>query len=308
MPAPPQLAPLDVEEQWLYSGLLPDGRAPHPIPKGVPGHPGYWSYIHYFRNSYLEFHGVDLGTLNNITVRFQTTASQGTLLYVDQGPINGDFFFMKLYIQDGILQYAFCCNEEEEVTRMSASIHVDDGRVHIVHIRQHLIPCEAELMLSGYKRIKSTASNYWLGHMIQRTNNVFVGGLPQQYLLNQRAKPFYNYTGCIEVIEINHLRSFYITDAIAGSNIDRCRYTSFPTVSSTENDLSVSPPSAFPDAVSTATLALSTPSPRLPLHEPQVCPDDLCRNGGTCHQLQLHGRALSACHCPLHFSGAFCEK
>ncbi|MEQ2308739.1 hypothetical protein AMECASPLE_031297 [Ameca splendens] len=39
MPEPPQLAPLDVEEQQLYSEPLPDGRAPHPISKGVPGHP-----------------------------------------------------------------------------------------------------------------------------------------------------------------------------------------------------------------------------------------------------------------------------
>ncbi|MED6234357.1 hypothetical protein ATANTOWER_027861 [Ataeniobius toweri] len=39
MPEPPQLAPLDVEEQRLYSEPLPDGRAPHPISNGVPGHP-----------------------------------------------------------------------------------------------------------------------------------------------------------------------------------------------------------------------------------------------------------------------------
>ncbi|MEQ2316587.1 hypothetical protein AMECASPLE_033949 [Ameca splendens] len=39
MPEPPQLAPLDVEEQRLYSEPLPDGRAPHPISKGVPGNP-----------------------------------------------------------------------------------------------------------------------------------------------------------------------------------------------------------------------------------------------------------------------------
>ncbi|MEQ2293284.1 hypothetical protein AMECASPLE_031738 [Ameca splendens] len=36
---PPQLASLDVEEQRLYSELSLDGRAPHPISKGVPGHP-----------------------------------------------------------------------------------------------------------------------------------------------------------------------------------------------------------------------------------------------------------------------------
>ncbi|MEQ2281271.1 hypothetical protein AMECASPLE_028542 [Ameca splendens] len=38
-PKPLSLAPLDVEEQKLYSELLPEGRAPHPISKGVPGHP-----------------------------------------------------------------------------------------------------------------------------------------------------------------------------------------------------------------------------------------------------------------------------
>ncbi|MEQ2240968.1 hypothetical protein ILYODFUR_020546 [Ilyodon furcidens] len=39
MPEPPQLAPLDVEGQRLYSKVLPDGGAPHPISKGVPSHP-----------------------------------------------------------------------------------------------------------------------------------------------------------------------------------------------------------------------------------------------------------------------------
>ncbi|KAM4600260.1 protein eyes shut homolog [Fundulus diaphanus] len=291
--------PLVTPSENITDGYTPGALMPTQSPVQTAELSPDWSSHHYFGNSYLEFQGVDLGSLNNITVRFQTTASRGTLLYVDQGPINGDFFFMKLFIQEGILQYAFCCNEEEEVTRMSASIHVDDGRVHIVHIRQHLTPCEAELTLSGYERIKSTASNYWLGHMIQRTNHVFVGGLPQQYLPNQRAKPFHNYTGCIEVIEINHLRSFYTTDAVAGSNIDRCRYTVYPTEAS---NLSLTPPSASPDTHT------PIPPPQLPLREPQVCHGDLCRNGGTCHQLQLHGRTSSFCHCPLHFTGPFCEK
>ncbi len=39
MPEPPQLAPLDVEEQRLYSELLPSDRALHPISKGAPSHP-----------------------------------------------------------------------------------------------------------------------------------------------------------------------------------------------------------------------------------------------------------------------------
>uniref|UniRef100_A0A8P4KTZ8 Protein eyes shut homolog n=1 Tax=Dicentrarchus labrax TaxID=13489 RepID=A0A8P4KTZ8_DICLA len=214
------------------------------------------SYVQYFGNSYLEFEGFDLSTLNNITVRFQTRAARGTILYVDQGPANSDFFFMKLFILDGLLQVK-------------------------TQVEQHLTPCEAELTLSGHKKIKSTASNYWLGHMMQRLNHVFTGGLPQQYIPNQVTKPFHNYTGCIEVIEINKRRSFYTSDAIAGSNIDR---------------------------LSTTTMAAPTQTPKHPLREPQVCRDGFCRNGGTCHPLQLPGGALPSCHCPLHFTGTFCEK
>lgn len=62
------------------------------------------AYIQYFGISYLEFEGIDLKALNNITVKFQTQVAQGTILYVDQGPANGDFFFMKLFILDGVLQ------------------------------------------------------------------------------------------------------------------------------------------------------------------------------------------------------------
>uniref|UniRef100_A0A668TFA4 RCK N-terminal domain-containing protein n=1 Tax=Oreochromis aureus TaxID=47969 RepID=A0A668TFA4_OREAU len=39
MPEPPQLAPFDVEEQWLYSEPLPDGRTSYPISKGEASHP-----------------------------------------------------------------------------------------------------------------------------------------------------------------------------------------------------------------------------------------------------------------------------
>lgn len=34
-----------------------------------------------------------------------------------------------------MFQYAFCCNEEEDVKRISTLIPVDDGKVHIVNIR-----------------------------------------------------------------------------------------------------------------------------------------------------------------------------
>ncbi|KAK2824189.1 hypothetical protein Q5P01_021364 [Channa striata] len=262
------------------------------------------SNVLYFGNSYLEFESIDLSTLNNITVRFQTQVAQGTILYVDQGPVNGDFFFMKLFVLDGILKYAFCCNEEEDVTLMNTSIRVDNGKVHIVNIRQQLTPCEAELTLSGHEKIKSPASNYWLGHMIQRTNHVFTGGLPQRYLLNQRAKPFHNYTGCIEIIEINKLTRFHTSDAVTGSNTERCRYASYAT----ETSASLTTQSTSSVTGNTTTMAAPTQTPKHPLHVAQVCRAGLCRNGGTCHPPQLPGGALPSCHCPLHFSGTFCEK
>uniref|UniRef100_A0A8C7WP38 Protein eyes shut homolog n=1 Tax=Oryzias sinensis TaxID=183150 RepID=A0A8C7WP38_9TELE len=245
------------------------------------------TYIQYFGNSYLEFKGIDLSAHNNITVSFQTTAALGTLLYVDQGPVNGDFFFMKLFIQDGILQYAFCCNEEEEAKWMSTLTQVDDGEVHVVHIRQHLTPCEAELILSGYEKIKSTASNYWLGHMIQKTNNVFTGGLPQNYIPSQKAKPLFNFTGCLEVIEINRMRNFDASDAVGGSNIDQCRYSLHATEASTESVSTLTSQSAPSDTMNTTMMAAPTQAPEQPLHEPQICREGLCRNGGSCHELQL---------------------
>ena len=53
MPEPPQLAPLDVEAQGLYSELLPGDRAPHPISKEVPCHPEEEPHFsHFYPGSY----------------------------------------------------------------------------------------------------------------------------------------------------------------------------------------------------------------------------------------------------------------
>uniref|UniRef100_UPI003AAC0E98 protein eyes shut homolog n=1 Tax=Centroberyx gerrardi TaxID=166262 RepID=UPI003AAC0E98 len=278
-------------------------------PATMAEQPSDSSYTQYFGNSYLEFEGIDLGALNNITVRFQTQVAQGTILYVDQGPINSDFFFMKLFVLNGILQYAFCCNQEEEITRINTLINVDDGRVYIINIRQHLTPCEAEVTVPGYDKIKSTTSNYWSGLMIQRTNHVFIGGLPLRYLPSQRAKPFHNYTGCIEIIEINKLRSFYTSNAITSSNVDQCRYTlhAYAMEASTTSSLNLTTQSATMERVNTSVVA-PTQAPQHTLHAPQVCHDGLCHNGGTCHQLQLPSGAQLSCDCPLHFTGTFCEK
>ena len=48
--------------------------------------------------------------------------------------------------------------------------------------RQYLAPCEAEVAVSGYERVRSIPSNYWSGLTIQRTSRLFLGGLPLSYL------------------------------------------------------------------------------------------------------------------------------
>ncbi|MED6278275.1 hypothetical protein CHARACLAT_022045 [Characodon lateralis] len=49
----PQLIPFDVNEQRLYSELLPNRLAPHPISKGVTGHPAEEAH---FNNLYPGSH------------------------------------------------------------------------------------------------------------------------------------------------------------------------------------------------------------------------------------------------------------
>lgn len=56
------------------------------------------------------------------------------------------------------------------------------------------------------------------------------------------------------------------------------------------------------------TVTEASPPPSHPPPEALVCHEGLCSNGGTCHQLQLAGRTLPSCHCPLHFTGTLCEK
>ncbi|XP_053732042.1 protein eyes shut homolog [Synchiropus splendidus] len=262
------------------------------------------SYVQFFGNSYLEFEGTELSALNNITVSFQTQTAEGTLLYVDQGTANHGFFFMKLFIVDGVLQYVFCCNEEAGVTEILSSIRVDDGKVHTVFIRQHLVPCEAEMTLSNYGKIKSASGNYWLEHTLHRTNHIFVGGLPRQYLPHQKAKPFFNFNGCIRVIEINKEKRFSMSDAITSRSVDLCRYTLAAAKISISNSSALTALSVASEAVATTTVT----SPQTPESSAEACRDGLCRNGGTCQSTWTAGEARSLCHCPLHFTGAFCEK
>lgn len=55
-------------------------------------------------NSFLEFEGIELGAVFNLTVRFQTEVREGTLLYLDQGTMPRGDFFIKLHVSSGTLQ------------------------------------------------------------------------------------------------------------------------------------------------------------------------------------------------------------
>lgn len=45
-----------------------------------------------------------------------------------------------------MLQYAFCCNEEEGFTQIGSSVPVDDGRINVVNIRYYFLQSFASLL------------------------------------------------------------------------------------------------------------------------------------------------------------------
>ncbi|XP_036403134.1 protein eyes shut homolog [Megalops cyprinoides] len=269
--------------------------------------PTDFSYVSYSGDSYMEFEGISLGVTSNFSIRFQSKESEGTILYVDQGPVTNGYFFIKLFIQQGMLQYEFTCNQEEGIRKIDTMIQVDNGEEYMVYIRQHLDPCEAEVTVSGYKRVRSMLSNYWSGLTFQKTGHLFIGGLPLGYPSYQGNQPFYNYTGCIEIMEINKLRGFYTSNAIGGSNVDNCRSQCFHgkrLSSSTHNQW------VFTNTRAVGGMYTPTMAPTPALAQPaDSCHDEPCQNGGTCRPLQLpSGAASFQCDCPLHFTGPLCQK
>ncbi|KAK3522966.1 hypothetical protein QTP86_010304 [Hemibagrus guttatus] len=254
------------------------------------------TYGRYSGTSFLEFEGINLSAVSNITVRFQTRSVNGTLLYVDQG---AGFFFIKLYLNNGILKYDFSCSQEEGIHSINTKGRVNDGKEYVVHMRQYLAPCEAEVAVSGFQHAQSNPINYWSEVTLQTTGHVFVGGLPLTYSSYEGAEPLYNYTGCIEIIEINKLRGFYTSNAIAGNNIENCK-------SSRHQDSladAVVPSDAFSPPRGAGSINLLPTVPSL------ACSDEPCLNGGMCHPLSMPGGAAAFfCNCPLHYTGRLCEK
>ncbi|KAK3526133.1 hypothetical protein QTP70_016128 [Hemibagrus guttatus] len=85
MPEPPQLPPFDVEEQRLYSELLPGDRAPYPISKGAPHHPTEEAHFgRLYPGSYPFGHDPELMTIGipiRTTLDNSTTVQYAGLLH-----------------------------------------------------------------------------------------------------------------------------------------------------------------------------------------------------------------------------------
>lgn len=72
------------------------------------------------------------------------------------------------------------------------------------------------------------------------------------------------------------------------------------------NTLDLTTQSPTVDTTHTTKIADPVQTQKHPAGGLEVCGDHVCGNGGTCHRLPGEGRP--SCHCPLHFTGAFCEK
>ncbi|KAL1262658.1 hypothetical protein QQF64_005397, partial [Cirrhinus molitorella] len=250
------------------------------------------SFGRYSGKSFLEFEGIEVSAAFSVTLRFLTESMYGTLLY--SASAKKAIFFIKLYISNGVLWYDFLCNQKEGVQRINTAQQVADGNEHVVLLRQYLSPCAAEVTITGFRTVGSIQSNYTSAVSLQRTDRLFIGGLPLWYPLYKEAEPFHNYTGCIEIIEINKLRRFCVDHAIARNNVDNCRspWHHDPAANSTDSP---------PQFITVET----PPDGRIP----PVCPQGLCLNGGSCRPIFLPSGASSFfCDCPLHFTGRLCEQ
>ncbi|XP_065443999.1 protein eyes shut homolog [Chrysemys picta bellii] len=238
-------------------------------------------------------------------------------------------FFIQLFIKHGTLQYQFVCDGEAEVRSINTTIRVDDGHKYRVHIRQDMIPCDAEVTVLGVSAKISMPTNLWSSSVWLETGPIFIGGLPHRYAKKQYPQeekisdnrgladigitrssdwklkpdkvpePFYNFTGCIQVLEINNLGPFTFSNAVGRNNIDSCR---LPLSTQMSTDV-LAATSDISELLKPVVPSLSSPA------LPSVCQESLCHNGGTCHHIHLSSGATSfQCDCPLHFTGRFCEK
>ncbi|XP_042313279.1 protein eyes shut homolog [Sceloporus undulatus] len=283
----------------LQRGLT-QGQSSHPTPEMYASQiPTDFSYIQYQGDSYMEFQGFDLHPQNNISLEFQTTGLQGVLLHVEQKPPTTGPFFIQLSVMHGVLQYQFACDKGEEIRNISTNVKVDDGQKYSVYIKQDLVICAAEVTVLGVTTKRSMPNNLCSSLLWRKTGPIFIGGLPHRYATKQVTGNVYNFTGCIEVKEINNLGPFTFPNAVDRNNVDSCRF----------------PVSGGTSAINLGSASVAAEALKSPLSSPahpallSICQENLCHNGGTCHQIfLLDGVASFQCDCPLHFTGRFCEK
>ncbi|XP_059971085.1 protein eyes shut homolog [Mesoplodon densirostris] len=283
---------LSITRSLIWSSLEPIPAPPQLMISDI-------SCVCYYGDSYLEFQNVFLNPQNNISLEFQTSNAYGLLLYIKQHLDSGDGLFIQLFIENGTLKYHFFCAGEAKLKSINTTIKVDDGQKYTLLIRQELDPCKAELTILG-KTIKASVSiSYVPGKPLPESGAVFIGGLPDLHEANQISGPVENFTGCIEVIEINNWGSFIPSKAVKKIHIDSCRsQDSTPSATSA----SVPPPGATGGAGSPG----SSLAPRA---APATCQGRVCHHGGTCRTVHLPGGVFSfQCDCPLHFTGRFCER
>ncbi|KAK1792108.1 hypothetical protein P4O66_001885 [Electrophorus voltai] len=115
-------------------------------------------YGRYFGDSFLEFEGTDLSAVSNITVRFQTDSWNGTLLYADQGPMPGGLFFIKLYLQNGIVQYEFSCTQDKGIQRINTRLRVNDGNEYLLNVR---LDSQVRHPLHPHSAVEYHKAKYW---------------------------------------------------------------------------------------------------------------------------------------------------
>ncbi|XP_065399182.1 protein eyes shut homolog [Macaca fascicularis] len=183
-----------------------------------------FSCVCYYGDSYLEFQNVVLNPQNNISLEFQTFSSYGLLLYVKQDSNLVDGFFIQLFIENGTLKYHFYCPGEAKFKSINTAIRVDDGQKYTLLIRQELDPCKAELTILGRNTQTCESINHVLGKPLPKSGSVFIGGFPDLRGKIQMPVPVNNFTGCIEVIEINNWRSFIPSKAVRNYHINNCRF------------------------------------------------------------------------------------
>nr|XP_008510962.1 PREDICTED: protein eyes shut homolog [Equus przewalskii] len=94
--------------------------------------------------------------------------------------------------------------------------------------RQELDPCEAELTILGRTMKASESISHVSGRSLPESGSIFIGGFPDLHGVSQISGPVENFTGCIEVIELNNWRSFIPSKAVKKIHVENCRSQDSP--------------------------------------------------------------------------------